>query len=365
MKIPSDRLQYISIVVRDLRVAAAKMAKIYGITEWEVVHNSPEQLTEQVSHGFKANYDFSTAVGFAQTKDGPVNFLLVQPGDTFSTYMTWLITRGEGIMGLCLAEITPAEFDELKPWLGEQNVEIVQSHRIDGIVDHVQLDTRAQLGGFYTEILVAEDTAWRDKVKINERWDLSSEVPDSGPLMPIISLLHFGVVVRDLISVTKNWHRLFGCAQFDFWNWRVAPDSLVNPVYNSKPVDHEYFTSMPNIGDLLSFELIQPTFGPSHYKEDFLIPLGEGIHHVFTHMLETADEWPAIERRMAEEGAPVCMGGGLGDDIASFYYLDTRKVLPGFVTEFGLPGKKKPEGNPFPPAMTADYRKSTRANVVR
>lgn len=362
MKIPSDRLHYMTVVVRDLRAAAEKMARVYGVTDWQVADNGPERhLTDQASYGFKTPSDFRTALGSAQTPDGPLTFQLVQPGEGLSTYKTWLVTRGEGVMGMCLAEITPDQLAELRPWLKTEGIEIAQSYRVDGVVDRVQLDTREALGGFFAELLVAQDPAWRDKLESDERWELKALVPPGGPLMPPTTFRHFGVVVRDLMKVIGNWNRLFQATQFRVMNWRTAPDSLVDPIYNgvagSGRVNHEYFTSTPNIGHFLSFELIQPTFGPSHYKEDFLQPLGEGVHHLHTGHLDGEETWNAVEQRMAQAGAPVCMGGGLGDDVAHFYYLDTRTALPGYVTEYTHPGRNAPgpgQPSPIKPLMMLD-----------
>lgn len=59
---------------------------------------------------------------------------------------------------------------------------------------------------------------------------------------------------------------------------------------------------------------------------------------------------------MSKIDFPVCMAGGLGDEIAAFYYLDTRVVLPGYVTEYVFPGgataRPPLEGFPFTPVMT-------------
>ena len=339
------------------RAAAAKMARMYGIARWDVVDNGPEHLSEAVIHGFKTPYRFRTARGGVDTPGGRVDFQLVQPLEGWSTYQEWLITRGEGVVGMAIAEIGQDEYAALAPWLSEQKVEVAQSNVLDGVVERVQLDTRKALGGFYMELLVARDPDWRTKLKIDETWDLSADVPAEGALLPISAFRHFGVVVHDLMKVVPEWNRLFGATEFRFMNWKNGPESLVDPVYNGAPVNHEYFTTTPTIGQLLSFELIQPTFGPSHYKEDVLIPLGEGVHHLFTGLVDGRATWDGIEARMRAEGAPVCMGGGLGDDLANFYYLDTRQVLPGYVTEFLHPGAKPaPPGtqSPFKPAMTVN-----------
>lgn len=355
MKIPSDALHHITLVVSDIREAAGRMARMYGITRWDVLDGDGGHLSASRTQGFDVPFRVRTATGVAETGSGPVTFELVQPIEGWSIYQEWLLTRGEGIVGMAIAEISRADFAELAVWLEEQQVKIAQTFRLDGVVDRIHLDTRDQLGGFYVELLVSDEKDWRERIKFDETWDLSEMVPDDGPLLPIAQFIHFGVVVRDLMKVVPEWHRLFGEKNFMFMNWHNAPDSLVDPVNNGAAVDHAYFTTTPTIGHHLSYELIQPTFGPSHYKEDFLLPLGEGIHHIFAGFLPSKDAWDDVEARMAAVDVPVCMGGGLGDEIASFFYLDTRKALPGYVTEFIFPGgKARPpeEGFPFTPAMT-------------
>lgn len=353
MQIPADKLHHISLVVHDARASAAKLARMYGIAEWHVVGDSGH-LDETVVGGFRSDFGYVTATGTVMTGTGPVTFELVQPTSGWTIYQQWLITRGEGIIGVAVAEIGVEAFASLKPWLAEQGIAIAQSVRVDGVVDRVTLDTRTALGGFYVELLVALEADWRAKVRIDETWDLSGEIPAEGALLPIPAFLHFGVVVTDLMKVVERWNGLFGQTDFLFMNWRKAPGLLTDPENNGVQVDHAYFTTTPTIGERLSFELIQPTFGPSHYKEDFLQPLGEGIHHIFAGFLPDRAAWETIRARMESVDVPVCMGGGLGDDVASFYYLDTRKALPGYVTELVHPGANAPApdaGFPFTPTM--------------
>ena len=64
--------------------------------------------------------------------------------------------------------------------------------------------------------------------------------------------------------------------------------------------------------------------------------------------------WPDAEKRMADYGAEVVMGGGVGGGFAKFFYLDTRHAL-GYVTEAITPDvnwERGPEGLQI--ALSAD-----------
>jgi hypothetical protein len=84
--------------------------------------------------------------------------------------------------------------------------------------------------------------------------------------------------------------------------------------------------------------VVQPCFGPSHYKEDFLLVLGPGIHHVDLNFPVTDwPEWEKVNGWLDDKfAAPCCMSGWLRGRSALFQYQDTRKTL-GYVTEIHAP----------------------------
>jgi hypothetical protein len=129
-------------------------------------------------------------------------------------------------------------------------------------------------------------------------------------------------------------------------NWRTEAGSLENTTNNGVEVAHGYLTGRGDVGKSkaginFGFEVIQPTFGPSHYKEDFLQPLGAGIHHIDTYFpVADWDEWAAFNKWLEEEfEAPCCMSGWLRGGMALFQYQDTRKRL-GYVIEIHAPHPK-------------------------
>lgn len=352
-KIPTDELIHIGVVVKDARASAEKYAHIYGIKNWAVINHGGKRLSSTTTHGYAAEHQFRTATGVAETQAGPVSFRLIEPQGGWTTYQEFLLTKGEGIHSVCTAIIKPAQAKTLTTWLAGEGVEVAQSDVLDSQVQYLCLDTRAALGGFYLELLVSDED--KPQPKADEVWDLSANIPAAGGLLPLGTFeMHFGVVVNDLIATTRNWSRLFGVAHWNYMNWHNGPGSLEEPFYMGKPVDHAYFTTLYNITPLLGFEIIQPTFGPSHYKEEYRDHFGEGIHHLNASLVMDPAAWPDAEKRMTDYGAEVVMGGGVGGKFAKFFYLDTRDAL-GYVTEAITPDanwEKGPQGLQI--ALSAD-----------
>ncbi|RLA06072.1 MAG: hypothetical protein DRQ54_07120 [Gammaproteobacteria bacterium] len=351
-KIPADELVHIGVVVKNAQESAKKYARILGIGEWQVTEHTADTLSDSTTHGSATPQHFLTATGQVQTDMGAVTFRLIEPRGGWTTYQEFLLTKGEGIHHVCTAVVDENAMAELQPWLASEGVGIAQSATLANGTREVFLDTKELLGGFYIELLVAGDGQREDAP--DETWDFASEVPESGPQLPLGTFqMHFGVVVNELMPRVADWSRLFGLSDWNFMNWHDGPGSLEQPEYMGKPVDHAYFTTMAEFNPLLAFEIIQPTFGPSHYKENYRNIVGEGIHHMNASLFPDADTWKGIAANNANQGAPVVMGGGIGGGFANFYYVDTAADL-GYVTEIIHPGPNWDKGpGGIQPAMSA------------
>lgn len=335
-KIPSDELLHIGIVVRDARASARKFSQVYGISDWAITDHAPDRLTNTSTHGYKADQHFLTATGKVKTDSGTVTFRLIEPKGGWTTYQEFLMTHGEGIHHVCTGAVEKSQFAQLRDWLASENVTVAQTSCLDGTFNYICLDTRELLGGFYVQLLMTESD--QREPSPDEVWHFDESITHAGGLLPLGTFqMHFGVVVYDLMKRVESWTRLFGVTKWSFMNWHTAPGSLEEPFYMGKPVNHAYFTTLVTLSPLLAFEIIQPTFGPSHYKENYRDVVGEGIHHINATMFPNKDQWLLAEERMAKFGSPVVMGGGLAGGFANFYYLDTHDAL-GYVTEVVHPG---------------------------
>lgn len=352
--IPVDGLHHVTVVVNDARTTAKKFSTMYGIDVWEVTAYDSSRLGDATTHGYQAEQACVRATGTMATDSGPLAFVLVEPRSGWTTYHEFLNTRGEGIHSICTATVDRDALERIRAELEDRGVGVGQSAMRDGAVESVLFDTRAKLGGFYIEVLASAAPLNELDLRADDCWDFRADRAGD-PLMRLGGIKHFGVVVPDLMAAVRGYSELFGIATFSFRNWRAAPGSLDEPTYLGKPVDHAYFTTMVTPSESVAFEVIQPTLGPSHYKEDYMQGIGPGIHHIHAGNLDDAAAWGALRTRMAEHDVPVVMSGGILNNFVDFYYLDTRAALAGYVTEFVVPGKNHDRGRPSVPfAMTVD-----------
>lgn len=332
---PIQKLHRAGVVVWDLHAAVRNYTEIYGIEDWSVFHFTPDRLKDSRFLGADVSHQFSIAVG--ETPGSAIRFELVQPGMGGSTFKHFLYTKGEGVHHLLLNAGDDANLGRVRDIMNGQGVREIQSGNIDGVYKYATFDTRERLGGFYIQAVASDGGAEFDSVMDpDERWDVRSEVsggwPEGGPFS-VPQLGHFGVVVRDLLAKAESYRDFFGFDNWTFGLHNTNPGSLEGPTNNGQPVVHSYFTSSRAIENF-GFEIIQPAFGPQHYKEDYLDVVGEGIHHLYVYpppALADDSEWQHMRDWMAGLQIPMVMSGRLAGR-ADFYYLDTRAKL-GYVSE--------------------------------
>lgn len=385
MKIPMDTLNYATVIVDDAKAAARHYAEFFGIEKWDVLNCSPDRLKNVTVHGriptspppydlqgpvpVPGQYGFVSAIG--SSPGGEIRFQLVQPTIGLSTFEEFRVTRGPGVHSIFASIVEPQDFRALKEWLETEGVKVGQSYKL-GDADHYYFDMRNAIGRFYIEIVVPQSPAWERSVPPDERWDFSGEVQRPKEVEAVTratGITHFGVVVDDLTQRLPRFAALFGQPVWRGMHWHTAPGSLEDTTNNGKPVNHGYFTGRSDLGKNRSglpfgFEVIQPTYGPSHYKEDYLQILGPGIHHVDVRVpMESWEQWGTINAWLDEKmEAPTCMSGWLRNHSALFHYKDTRKRL-GYVVEISGP-RKATNGAPskgWQPDYWYDF--SARANA--
>jgi hypothetical protein len=129
------------------------------------------------------------------------------------------------------------------------------------------------------------------------------------------------VVCHDVRKTMEAYTKLLGWGP---WNvYRHEPPRLHDTVVRGEPVEYTMLGAETHVGNM-GFEFLQPLEGPSIYRE-WLDEHGEGLHHIAV-MLHDLDESTELKKRFAEQGAPVLMGGRIGDSI-EFFYLDTEPSL--------------------------------------
>lgn len=355
--IPVDGLHHVSVVVGDLGAAARNHSIVYGIECWDVAHHTAERLRDTSAFGFAAPYAYSTATG---STAGGVTFRLVQPTGGLSTFAEFLVTRGEGIHSICVAALDEPALQELSARLRDRGIAAGQGATVDGAT-HRWFDTRRALGGYFVEVVAP---AGQD-ARVDERWELPHERtrPDGmEALREVPRIAHLGVAVESLMERLPAYASLLGLSEWTFVHFRPEPGSLERSTLDGEEVRHAFFLAKADLPDF-GLELIQPTMGPTHYRRHMLDPLGEGIHHLLLLPDEREERWQELRGAMEALGAPVATSGRVRDGAAEYFYLDTRRLLGGYLLEAIVRYVRPAEGPPR--RSEPDYRFdfSTRAAI--
>jgi catechol 2,3-dioxygenase-like lactoylglutathione lyase family enzyme len=328
--LPVDRLHHLTVVVKDLETSARNYAALLGIDRWEVTRLSSDRLQDTGAFGYEATYTYAVATGSTPTG---VTFRLVQPTGGLSTFAEFLVTRGEGIHGLCLSVLDREGWAAAAAGLERAGVTVAQAATVDGAARHYHLDTRRALGGFYLEVVVPLRPGAVPSV--DERWDLAGAVeppPGVEPLHREARVWHLGVVVEDLMARLPAYARVLGLSEWSFLHFRHEPGSLERSTLDGEEVEPAFWLATAGLPDL-GFEVIQPTVEPTHYRRAFLDRIGEGVHHLLVLPALPEASWSGLRAAMDSVGVPVAMSGSVRSGSAEFFYLDTRSRLGGFLLE--------------------------------
>ncbi|GAA1852565.1 hypothetical protein GCM10009836_35830 [Pseudonocardia ailaonensis] len=334
MGILPPTLHHVGLVIRDLDAISAGYAELLGLDTWNVT-DLGELTTGARVRGAHTQVTGRLGVGVAPWGD---SFWLIEPGKGRSTYKDFQATNGHGIHHLGFA-VEAAELQPTVDAFDRLGASVAQSYEVTGVGSVTEIDTRALLGGYYIQ-LVTPSGPDAFVVPEGRAVDLSRSYarPDGlGPLPVPRGIQHFGVVVRDMVERVDAHGNVFGISDWVVQNWRTEPGSLESPTFEGRPVDHEYFAAASPLDGPLGFEVVQPTLGPSDYKENFLNLVGQGIHHMNLVGLDDHAHWLRLRDWLQSAGVSVCMSGDLMGGAAEFYYIDTRKRLGGVVVEcFGM-----------------------------
>ncbi|MFH1382957.1 MAG: VOC family protein [Chloroflexota bacterium] len=88
------------------------------------------------------------------------------------------------------------------------------------------------------------------------------------PTVQLESVIHIGIIVKDLEKVTKTWSSLFGIGPWTFRDIEAMDDKLYPRRVKLA------FATLGNVG----FEVMQPI--DDNLKQDWLSTHGEGMHHL-------------------------------------------------------------------------------------
>jgi len=147
--------------------------------------------------------------------------------------------------------------------------------------------------------------------------------PDDPLPAEIERVWHVGVPVRDLDAAVAEYSALLGVPAWSEVELRPDGSTL-----DGEPVAFALRIARTAVAGL-EIELIQTASGRTHYGRG---PF-DGVHHVLALPALTDASWPPVRDWLAARGAPVAMSGRVRGGAAEFFYLDTRRMLGGYLLE--------------------------------
>jgi predicted enzyme related to lactoylglutathione lyase len=316
-------LQYpitqISLAVRDLDGLMARYHRAFGWAPWQVFDHVPPVHHNTQLRGEPVHY----ALRGAEVYVGKMNFELLQPLEGPNLWSEFIARRGEGIASIATMFHEREDGDAVKrAFLDEFNIPVTMKADIGDHIEYYYLDTERDFG-----CLIESGSGHAiDFVKPATVYPRAGAVqipaPASGISFPEITQV--SVVVRDLETKMRNYHRAFG------WGpWKIFEADgrgiMHHCTRNGKSVD--YFKlrwAEVQLGDGINFELLEPQGGDSPWQE-MLDTKGEGIGSIAL-MFKTVEESERVKAAFAADGIGIHSSGRIGDHI-EWYYLDSE---PGF-----------------------------------
>ncbi len=325
--IPVDQWRTTTVVVRDYQAVLANFARFFGISSWDVRNIDTNDCDGYTYQGKAATAKWISVVG----KTDKLGIELVQPVSGDSAYQTFLDTTGEGMFGVYATNCSSDKFADLQAGLlKDEGVTVLQSLSLAGQADVYWLDTRAVIANIVVKIVCPQSADFKGRAADEVvDFDLASLGPQ---FMPTGAMLHIGVVCADRDKVQATLKRLFGDGRWIEFNIESGV-TMDNTTYYGESCYHAYDNHVGRF-DSLCFELITSRSDHNVYDE-FFKERGEGMHHTFPTLCSKA-EFDAALPLLEAEGMPIIQGGDIGD-IMTYYYIDTRRDLPGLTTEVVIP----------------------------
>ncbi|MDO5700828.1 MAG: VOC family protein [Bowdeniella nasicola] len=339
----TTKLNRIGVVVRDLEEAMSEYSRILGIDTWQV-NDFDGRLENCRSHGRISAGSYRSARGTTSFA-GEVPFELVQPTDGETPFKEFLLTKGEGI---CFLSVLVDDATGIEEHVTSAGLTEAHTHRIDDEVTRTFYDTRPLLGGYLVEYTATTGLPGAREVTL----DGASLRGGRDPL-PMSEVMHFGVLVDDVMAALPYYRDVFGIETFDMKTWQHEFGRLDDPIYRGAHESTGYFTAQGFVGDF-GFEIIQVNYGDCHYNREFTDQRGAGIHHIFGWMTRDEGEWGDTCARAEDLGVPLCMGSDLRGGAAAFGYWDTFWELKGYLVE-GVIRRRQPDERFANPDWTVDF----------
>lgn len=152
-----EKHYHFGIVCRDRDATKAAYQRLYGMAQWiEFKIETGVTMSDTLYYGRPVNHAYDNWVG---RRDGfAVELIEMRYGE--AVYQEMLDTIGDGLHHVFPTICSPQEFAAATKRFAEEGMPIIQSGRIDGLIDYFYVDGRAALAGLTIEVVTGLSDNW-------------------------------------------------------------------------------------------------------------------------------------------------------------------------------------------------------------
>ena len=155
--LPVQKHYHFGIVCRDRTATKEAYERLYGMDKWiEFKIETDVTLTDTYYYGKPVKHAYDNWVG---RRDGfGVELIEMRYGD--AVYQEMLDTIGDGPHHVFPTICSPEEFAAAQSFFAANDMPIIQSGRIGGLIDYFYVDTRRKLAGLTLEVVTPLTENW-------------------------------------------------------------------------------------------------------------------------------------------------------------------------------------------------------------
>ncbi|MDB5698992.1 MAG: lactoylglutathione lyase [Alphaproteobacteria bacterium] len=155
--LPVQKHYHFGIVCRDRNATKAAYERLYAMDKWiEFMIETDVTLTDTFYYGKPVKHAYDNWVG---RRDGfAVELIEMRYGD--AVYQEMLDTIGDGAHHVFPTICSPEEFAAAQDFFAANDMPIIQSGRIGGLIDYFYVDVRRKLAGLTLEVVTPLAENW-------------------------------------------------------------------------------------------------------------------------------------------------------------------------------------------------------------
>lgn len=163
--LPIGECIHLGVVVRDREEAKKHFTRVFGFERWvEFDFETGETMVDTMYRGQRVNHSFLNAIG----RRGSLSFELIEPTSPRSFYHEILEEKGPVLHHLFPTVCSRETFESALKKMSSDDIEIIQSGTVTGVMDYFYLDLRDRIPNLLVEVVCPLSENWLDQMGTKE-----------------------------------------------------------------------------------------------------------------------------------------------------------------------------------------------------